>query len=572
MKNLNLRLLALLCGIFCSIALFPLTACGGGNDEIPGVVEPDEPDTPDTPDTPDEPDGPTQPIVPTGPYQYDHDMTYDAEAFLKAYKGTPYKGPHQVPGTLEAEDFDEGAANMAYYERDSKGAEAGYRGSHDVDVRGDGGASGGYYIGDVQPEEWMCYTIDVTEAGCYAIETWIVKGDGSEGYFYFEVDGRGVTRSIEMPQGGWTDFTKKVTAEGIQLTKGTHVLKYYASTPGNVDKFVLTRTGEWQDPATSISYPVTKAMKNPLFVDFESPMFNSWVKGPLYTADASAHVWNINGKEVLYVYASHDMEPAVGCDRMDRYHVFSTEDMVNWTDHGEILNAATVRLHAGWGVDGFMWAPDCAYNPENETYYFYFPHPTDPNNRDKTWRVGIAVSKYPDKEFTVVGYVEGMPSKIDPCVFIDDDGQPYIYNGGGGECYGAKLKKNDWTKLDGEVKRMTGLHDFHEATWIHKYNGKYYLSHSDNNSPDNGGNNMRYAVSDSPLGPWKDLGIYMKPTGVETNHGSIVKYKGEWYAFYHTGDYSGQGNLRSVCVDKLTVNADGTLEIVQQTRDENKIK
>lgn len=56
------------------------------------------------------------------------------------------------------------------------------------------------------------------------------------------------------------------------------------------------------------------------------------------------------------------MEPALGCDRMDRYHVFSTEDMVNWTDHGEIMNAATVRKHNGWGCDGFMWAPDCAYN------------------------------------------------------------------------------------------------------------------------------------------------------------------------------------------------------------------
>lgn len=88
----------------------------------------------------------------------------------------------------------------------------------------------------------------------------------------------------------------------------------------------------------------------------------------MYTADPSAHVWN-DGR--LYVYASHDIAPPRGCDLMDRYHVFSTDDMVHWTDHGEILNSSQVP----WGrkEGGFMWAPDCAY--KDGTYYFYFPHP-----------------------------------------------------------------------------------------------------------------------------------------------------------------------------------------------------
>ena len=110
---------------------------------------------------------------------------------------------------------------------------------------------------------------------------------------------------------------------------------------------------------------------------------------------------------------------------------------------------------------------------------------------------------------------------------------------------------------------MTGLSDFHEATWIHKYNGKYYLSYADNNP---GANRLRYATSDSPLGPWKYEGIYLEPTTCDTSHGSIVKYKGQWYAFYHTSDFSGQGNLRSVCVDKLFYNPDGTIQVVKQTR------
>lgn len=82
----------------------------------------------------------------------------------------------------------------------------------------------------------------------------------------------------------------------------------------------------------------------------------------MYTADPSAHVWE-DGR--LYVYASHDVDPPRGCDLMDRYHVFSTDDMVNWTDHGEILNSSQVS----WGrkEGGFMWAPDCAY--KDGTYY-----------------------------------------------------------------------------------------------------------------------------------------------------------------------------------------------------------
>ncbi len=312
----------------------------------------------------------------------------------------------------------------------------------------------------------------------------------------------------------------------------------------------------------NFDYPITKKMSNPLFVDFDSPMFGSDRIGPLYTADPSAHVWTIDGREVLYLYASHDMAPHRGCDRMDRYHVFSTEDLIHWTDHGEILNADDVREQGGWGIEGFMWAPDCAYNPADETYYFYFPHPDYAPDGSHIWHIGVATSKYPDRDFKVVGRVEGAPSLIDPCVFIDDDGQPYVYNGGGAKCYGGKLRKDDWTKLDGEMKPMEGLVDFHEAAWIHKYKGRYYLSHSDNNDFREG-NRMKYAVSDSPLGPWKDMGIYMYPTGVETNHGSIVEFRGRWYAFYHTGNYSGVGALRSVCFDPIEYDEEGRLKIVQ---------
>lgn len=280
----------------------------------------------------------------------------------------------------------------------------------------------------------------------------------------------------------------------------------------------------------------------------------------MYTADPSAHVWQ-DGR--LYVYASHDIAPPRGCDLMDQYHVFSTDDMVTWVDHGEILRASQVK----WGRSegGFMWAPDCAY--KNGTYYFYFPHPSG-TEWNKTWKIGVATSKFPAKDFQVQGYIEGLESMIDPCVFVDDDGQAYFYYGGGGTCKAGKLKDN-MMEIDGELKTMEGLVDFHEASWVHKYKGVYYLSYSDNHDENNdkegvkGDNRMRYATSSSPLGPWKHQGIYMQPTDSYTNHGSIVEYKGKWYSFYHNSSLSNHDWLRSVCVDQLYYNDDGTIKMVK---------
>lgn len=277
----------------------------------------------------------------------------------------------------------------------------------------------------------------------------------------------------------------------------------------------------------------------------------------IYTADPSAHVYN--GR--LYVYASHDIDPPRGCDLMDKYHIFSTDDMINWTDHGEILSAADVP----WGrpEGGFMWAPDCAY--ANGKYYFYFPHPSESRWND-SWKIGVATSKDPASRFKVSKkYIKNVPPHIDPCVFIDDDGQAYLYVGGSAKCYGGKLKKN-MVELDGEMVRMEGLVDFHEGTWVHKYNGKYYLSYPDNYVDEQGHqyNRLHYAMSDSPLGPWEYKGIFLDKTDCDTSHGSIVEFNGQWYAFYHGCQISQMGNLRSICFDKLFYNPDGTIVPVVQ--------
>ena len=278
----------------------------------------------------------------------------------------------------------------------------------------------------------------------------------------------------------------------------------------------------------------------------------------IYTADPSARVW-ADGR--LYVYPSHDMDPARGCDLMDRYHVYSTTDMVNWRDEGQILQASDVP----WGrpEGGFMWAPDCAYR--NGIYYFYFPHPSGQWNT--TWKVGVATSKKPASDFKAGGYIEGLGGHdmIDPCVFVDTDGQAYMYYGGGRKCQGGKLKAS-MTELDGTMQPMQGLVDFHEATWVFKRNGIYYLTYADNHPKVN---QLCYATSNSPLGPWTSKGVYLTPTDCDTSHGSVVEYKGRWYAFYHNKSISntGNGNLRSICVDEMHFNPDGTIQTVVQTKE-----
>jgi glycosyl hydrolase family 43 len=277
------------------------------------------------------------------------------------------------------------------------------------------------------------------------------------------------------------------------------------------------------------------------------------------TADPSAHVWN-DGR--IYVYASHDIDPPRGCDLMDKYHVFSSGDMVNWQDEGEILSSDDVP----WGrkSGGFMWAPDCAY--KNGTYYFYYPHPREEKWND-TWKIGVATSNKPAKGFIDHGFIEGTGgfAMIDPAVFVEGDKAYFYYGGGGliGGCYCAELS-DDMLSLKTKLKKIRRLWKFHEAAWVFKRGQYYYLIYSDMKRPHNC---YRYCMSRSPLGKWKHKGVFLDSTGCDTTHGSVVEFKGEWYLFYHNQAISDQGNLRSVCVDKLHFNSNGTIKKVIQTKE-----
>ena len=278
-----------------------------------------------------------------------------------------------------------------------------------------------------------------------------------------------------------------------------------------------------------------------------------------FTADPTARVFN--GK--VYLYPSHDIVPPVGQRQdwfcMADYHVFSSENLTDWTDHGVIVSQEMVP----WGKpDGYsMWAPDCVQ--KDGKYFFYFP------NGPKSGRgfaVGVAVGDSPEGPFEL----EPEPIKdvmgIDPCVLVDDDGGQYIY-WAGGPMRGARLKDN-MKELAGPVTMMEGLPDgFKEGPFAFKRNGLYYLTFPWVRQ-EKGTETLAYATSKSPLGPWNFRGIIMAEHANRcwTNHHSLVEYKGQWYLFYHTNFFSPKDDKRrSVCIEKLAFNSDGTIQEVKPT-------
>ncbi|WP_418699263.1 family 43 glycosylhydrolase [Bacteroides sp.] len=278
-----------------------------------------------------------------------------------------------------------------------------------------------------------------------------------------------------------------------------------------------------------------------------------------FTADPTARVFE--GK--MYVYPSHDIPSPIERLKewfcMADYHVFSSENLVDWTDHGVIVSQENVP----WvQPDSYsMWAPDCVY--KNGKYYFYFPSTL--KGEGKTgFAVGVATADKPYGPFKPeMNAIEGVDG-IDPCVLVDKDGQSYIYWAGHGMSM-AKLKDN-MLELASEPVVVEGLPEgFKEGPFVFERNGKYYFTFpwvQDKTET------LAYAMGNSPMGPFEFKGIIMEqsPTGCWTNHHSIVEYNGQWYLFYHHNDYSPEFDKnRSVRIDSLSFNADGTIRKVVPT-------
>ena len=294
-----------------------------------------------------------------------------------------------------------------------------------------------------------------------------------------------------------------------------------------------------------------------LLVSAVLPAQNPIIRGQ-YTADPTARVFG--GK--VWLYASHDIlspvEPEKKWFSMADYHVFSSENLVDWTDHGVILTQENVP----WGKpDGYsMWAPDCV--EKNGKYYFVFP---DAPRDGRGFAIGVAVADVPEGPFQA--YEKPIPGVwgIDPCVLQASDGNTYLYWSGMG-LMGARAK-DDLTELAGTPVRLDENfpQGFKEGPFIFEREGRFYLTYpwvQDKTET------LAYAMSDSPLGPYEFKGLIMaqSPNECWTNHHSLVQYQGEWYLFYHHNDYSPAFDKnRSVRIDKVLFNPDGTILPVTPT-------
>lgn len=314
----------------------------------------------------------------------------------------------------------------------------------------------------------------------------------------------------------------------------------------------------------------------------------------IYTADPSAHVFN--GK--IYIYPSHDIDAGEAFDdlgshfAMEDYHVISMDaPIAEAKDNGVALHVKDVP----W-ADKQMWAPDAA--EKNGTYYLFFPAKA----HDGIFRIGVATSPSPVGPFTPQPKAIKESFSIDPAVFKDDDGNYYMYFGGiwGGQLQRwhtgsfnateatspvAHLPQNDEPALCARVAKLSndllefdeapkevliidengkpllqGDNDrrFFEASWMHKYNGKYYFSYSTGDT-----HFICYAIGDNPYGPFTYGGKILEPVVGWTSHHSICAFDGKWYLFYHDSSLSkGVTHLRSVKVTELIHDENGKIKTI----------
>jgi len=281
----------------------------------------------------------------------------------------------------------------------------------------------------------------------------------------------------------------------------------------------------------------------------------------VFIPDGEPHVW---GDGNLYVYGSKDGVLKHFCS--SDYHVIHTSNLINWTDAG--VSYSTEDNDTVPYPNAIMWAPDCMYL--NGKYYLY------------TW---FEDGEYPDNPFVVTSdKPEGPFEKFtqlktsgsnellvggDPGAFLDDDGKAYLY---WGSPMAAQLSE-DGTKVIEST--MTNLHsqlpDFFEGVSMRKRDGIYYLIYAQNfgkRTPENiSPTNLAYAMGSSPLGPFEYKGVIISNHGYQgaaNIHGSIEKFKGQWYVFYHK-PRNGIWNKRVACVEKIKFNDDGTIDQVEMT-------
>jgi len=297
--------------------------------------------------------------------------------------------------------------------------------------------------------------------------------------------------------------------------------------------------------------PGTRPADGPTFTFTENPLIRD-----RYTADPAALVV----KDRLYLYTGHDeAKPTDNRFVMRDWRCYSTDDMKTWRDEGSPFNVAA-----------FKWARSDAWASqviEKGGKFYWFA--TVNNRADRAFAIAVGVADSPTGPFVDA---MGKPlitndmttdtkiawDDLDPSVIIDDDGTPYLF-WGNTKCRYVKLKPS-MTELDGPITDIP-LPEFTEAPWIHKANGRYYLSFA-HKYPET----LAYATADKITGPYtfQKIILDLVPDS-RTSHQAIVLFKDQWYFFYHTAALSHHEYRRSVCVEKLAYTADGSIEPIKRT-------
>jgi len=290
-----------------------------------------------------------------------------------------------------------------------------------------------------------------------------------------------------------------------------------------------------------------------------------WADNPvvqtIYTADPAPMVYN----DRVYVYTSHDEDVLQdNFFTMRDWRCYSSTDMVNWTDHGTV---ASLKSFSWTGNNG-AWAPQTIYR--SGKFFLYCPiHMKG---------IGVLVSDSPFGPFTdPLGkpLVSGGSGDIDPTVFIDDDGQAYLYWGnpylkyvklnGNMISYSGRIEEINLTvESFGRRSNTERATSYEEGPWFYKRDNLYYMVFAGGPISEH----IAYSTSNSPTGPWKYRGVIMPTQGGSfTNHAGVIDYKGNSYFFYHNAALpGGSGFNRSVCIEQFEYNTDGTFPTINMSK------
>ena len=328
-------------------------------------------------------------------------------------------------------------------------------------------------------------------------------------------------------------------------------------------------------PATADVYLVFKGRKGPKLFNFDwwemrgleqvnMPLFQT-----KYTADPSPLVVG----DTLFLYTSHDASPEDIPDVNEKssagffmydWLLWSTTDMVNWTEHGAV---ASLKDFPWRGRENGAWAIQTV--ERNGKYYLYAPlhgHGIGVLEADSPY------GPFKDPLGKPLVWDQSNWYDIDPSVYTDDDGQAYMY-WGNPHTFWAKLGE-DMTSLTSGVTKLPHIPNYQEGPWFYKRNGHYYLGFASTCCPEA----LGYAMSDSPTGPWEWKGYIMKPTQRDRgNHPGIVDYKGHSYVFGQNYDLMHLETFvhherRSVSAQEITYNADGTIQEIPYWLDQQPMK